>query len=267
MMLHERSDYTVRLPVFEGPLDVLLRLIERAELQVTSIALAQVADQYLAYVRAMEYPDPDALSSFLVLAAKLLVIKSCALLPRSEVAHVLDEVGDEGAALARQLREYQSFKQVATMLRGWDEEGRRSYMCVLPPVRSGVRMLDLLDVPVDELIVAVQRRMRLLLPVDVYDGTVPVPKVVTVPEMVERILGRLRFQEWIGFEDVLSLVVVRVEVVVAVWSVLELLKRWAVVVEQAQLFGPIMIGRGPNFDSAPLYDLVVDEGWANAPQG
>ena len=86
MLLQENLDYTFQLPAFEGPLDLLLRLIEREELDITEIALAQVADQYLAHVRAMEQPDPDSLSSFLVLAARLLLIKSRVLLPRALLA-------------------------------------------------------------------------------------------------------------------------------------------------------------------------------------
>src|SRR4249920_701495 len=75
-MLPERIDYTFQLPAFEGPLDLLPKLIEREELDITEIALAQVADQYLAHVRALDAPDPNALSAFLVLAARLLLIKS-----------------------------------------------------------------------------------------------------------------------------------------------------------------------------------------------
>src|SRR5919109_5153241 len=103
MIFRDDLDYTVRLPVFEGPLDLLLRLIEREELDITAISLAQVADQYLAHVRAMETSDPAALSAFLVIAAKLLLIKSRALLPRPAVPHNADETLDEGAELARQL--------------------------------------------------------------------------------------------------------------------------------------------------------------------
>ena len=76
------TSYTVRLPVFEGPLDLLLELIERAELDITKVALAQVTDQYLSYLRQLETKDPSDLASFLVVAARLLQIKSEALLPR-----------------------------------------------------------------------------------------------------------------------------------------------------------------------------------------
>src|SRR5262245_30660754 len=133
MLLQESLDYTVQLPAFEGPLDLLLRLIEREELDITTIALAQVADAYLAQVRALDAPDPAALSAFLVIAAKLLLIKSRALLPRPEIPKGADESIDEGVELARQLREYQRYKQAAALLRAWEEQGHRSYARAAAP--------------------------------------------------------------------------------------------------------------------------------------
>src|SRR5215212_2179637 len=134
IMLPERIDYTFQLPAFEGPLDLLLKLIEREELDITEIALAQVADQYLAHVRALEQPEPDALSSFLVLAARLLLIKSRVLLPRPPAAPGPGDPPDEAAELARQLREYQRYKQAAGLLRTWQADGRRSYLRAAPPI-------------------------------------------------------------------------------------------------------------------------------------
>ena len=81
MLNAERIDYTIRVSQFEGPLDLLLALIEKAELDITTIALAHVADQYLQHVRAMPAPDAGQMSAFIVLASRLLVIKSRALLP------------------------------------------------------------------------------------------------------------------------------------------------------------------------------------------
>jgi segregation and condensation protein A len=254
MLIQESLDYTVQLPAFEGPLDLLLRLIEREELDITTIALAQVADEYLAQVRTMAAPDPAALSAFLVIAARLLLIKSRALLPRPATTRGLAEPIDEGEQLARQLREYQRYKQAAALLRTWDEQGRRTYARVAaPPTPALPRPNAPLDVTLGEMIAAVQRRMQLLLPLE--DAATPllVPKIVTVPEMVDRIRERLRRQAWFSFEDLLSLAVQRVEVVVALWAVLELLKRRAIVVDQEQLFGPILIGRGPSLDSTDLH--------------
>src|SRR5207253_591886 len=157
MIFQERLDYTIQLPVFEGPLDLLLRLIEREELDITSIALAQVADEYLAQVRAMEAPEPEALSAFLVIAAKLLLIKSRALLPRPAPARGSDEAPDEGVELARQLREYQRYKQAAVLLRAWEDQGRRSYARVGAPPAPLPPRVEKLDVTLGEMIAAVQR--------------------------------------------------------------------------------------------------------------
>ena len=268
MLLQDSLDYTVQLPAFEGPLDLLLRLIEREELDITTIALAQVADEYLAQVRAMATPDPAALSAFLVIAARLLVIKSRALLSRPAAPRGPDEPIDEGEDLARQLREYQRYKQAAALLRRWDEQGRRAYTRIAaPPPPALPRPNAPLDVTLGEMIAAVQRRMQLLLPLEDTATALPAPKIITVPEMAERIQERLRRQAWFSFEDLLALAVQRVEVVVALWAVLELLKRRAIVVEQEQLFGPILIGRGANLDAADLHELELDDSGLNESEG
>jgi segregation and condensation protein A len=266
-MLPEPIDYTFQLPAFEGPLDLLLKLIEREELDITAIALAQVADQYLAHVRALDAPDPKALSAFLVMAARLLLIKSRALLPRPPAQPGPDQPIDEAAELARQLREYQRYKQAAQLLRAWEEQGRRSYLRLAPPLPALPPRDEQLDVSIGDMIAAVQRRMQLLLPLDPPDVPLPAPKVITVPEMADRIRARLQAQDWISFEDLLSLAARRVEVVVALWSVLELLKRRAIVVEQAELFGTITVGRGPNLNDTHLLELETEEIPANASQG
>jgi segregation and condensation protein A len=261
MIFQERLDYTIQLPAFEGPLDLLLKLIEREELDITAIALAQVADQYLAHVHAMEAPDPDSLSAFLVIAARLLLIKSRALLPRPSASRPPDEVLDEGEELARQLREYQRYKQAAALLRAWESQGRRTYTRLAappPPARP-----EKLDVTLNEMIAAVQRRMQLLLPLEPPNVPLPAPKIITVAEMAARIVARLQMQEWFSFEDLLSLAARRVEVIVALWAVLELLKRRAIVVEQAALFGPIMLGRGPDLSTMHLKDLETESPTGN----
>ena len=120
--------------------------------------------------------------------------------------------------------------------------------------------------PFPFLAAASQRTQRLrlgtavvLLPLEEPAVALPAPKVITVAEMAGRIRERLLAQAWISFDDLLSLAARRVEVVVALWSVLELLKRRAIVVDQEQLFGPIMIGRGTNLTSADLHELEVQD--------
>ncbi|HWQ14715.1 MAG TPA: ScpA family protein [Roseiflexaceae bacterium] len=248
MFFRENLDYTITLPVFEGPLDLLLRLIEREELDITTVALAQVADQYLAHVRAMPSPDPAALSAFLLIAARLLVIKSRALLPRPPSA-ATDEALSEGQDLVRQLQEYQRFKQAAALLRAWEAQGRRAYTRAAPPPLPAAPRSTPIDATLADMIAAVQRRMQLRLPLETPAAPLPVPKTITVGEMAARIQERLRAHEWFSFEDLLSTAVTREELVVALWAVLELLKRRAIVVEQSELFGPIMVGRGPELSA------------------
>lgn len=243
--------YTIQLPTFEGPLDLLLRLIERAELDITSIALAQVADQYLEHVRALAHPDPRALSEFLVLAARLLVIKSRALLPRpaaSASTAATSSADDVAEELAEQLRTYQRFKQAATLLRSWDEQSRRMFVRTAPPPAPPPASERPLEASLDALVTAIQRRIQLLLPLDDPDAALALPPRLTVREAAERVRGRLLHQTWFSFEDLLSLVTTRQEVIVTLWAVLELLKRRAVTVEQADLFGSIAVGRGPAFE-------------------
>jgi segregation and condensation protein A len=242
--------YTFQLPTFEGPLDLLLQLIERAELDITSIALAQVADQYLAHVRALETPDPQALSEFLLLAARLLLIKSRALLPRPAAADAPRDAADEAAdELTGQLRAYQRYKQAAALLRSWSEDDRRAFVRLapapIPPLPNDRR----LDVTLAELVAAVQRRMQLLLPLDDPAATLPLPRRLTLREAAERIRERLSASRWFSFEDLLSLTATRQEVIVTLWAMLELLKRRVITVEQADLFGTISIGCGSDFDA------------------
>ena len=94
----QKTGYHVRLAVFEGPLDLLLHLIEREELDITRVSLARVTDQYLEYLSALEELQVDDLTDFVVVAARLLLIKSQALLPRPPLT-LLPEDEDAGDEL------------------------------------------------------------------------------------------------------------------------------------------------------------------------
>lgn len=121
--------YEVRTPAFSGPLDLLLRLIEERRLDVTTIALAEVTDQYLAHLRQLDAPDPEELADFLVVAARLLLLKSRLLLP----APVEAAADDDGGDLATQLRAFQRYKRASEALRARMDAGARSYAREAPP--------------------------------------------------------------------------------------------------------------------------------------
>jgi segregation and condensation protein A len=125
------ATFTLSLDRFDGPLDLLLALIERHELDITTISLARVADDYLARVRSLPALDPELLSEFIAVAAKLLLIKSAVLLPRPPRREEPDEVEDP-TDLSERLRQYDAFRRAATSLREREESGLRSYLRLVP---------------------------------------------------------------------------------------------------------------------------------------
>ncbi len=117
--------YQVQLDVFSGPLDLLLYLVKRDELDIQNIRIARVAEQYLEYVRLLEQLDPNAAGDFLVMAATLVELKSRALLP-TPPPEAADDEDDPRSALVRQLLEYKRFKDAARALgRAADDRMKR----------------------------------------------------------------------------------------------------------------------------------------------
>lgn len=240
----------LELANYSGPLDLLLGLIEQQRLDITAISLAQVAEQYMAAVAALERPDPDTIAEFLVIGAKLLVIKTRALLPRPPAELAPQDEEDAGEQLARQLRDYQRFKQAAGHLRAWEQAGLRAYGRIGPPPLPARRPVETrLDVSLAELAATMQRRLQLLLLTNDEPVPLPTPKIITIADVRTRLVETLVRQRWISFEDLLGLALTRNEVIVTLWTVLELFKRQAIIFEQQALFGAIAIGHGPAFES------------------
>jgi segregation and condensation protein A len=127
-----RSHPTVEVEGFSGPFDLLVRLIERRELNVLTISLAEVTEQYLDHLAALRLRDPEHLSAFLVVAAKLLLIKSSLLLPSPPRQSSNDEALPDPTDLTERLREYQKFRRAGQWLATREDEGLRSY--ARPPV-------------------------------------------------------------------------------------------------------------------------------------
>ncbi len=232
--------YQVSLPVFEGPLDLLLHLIERQELDITAISLAQVTNQYLEYLARVSERNPDNLADFLVVAAKLLLIKSRVLLPRPPAAAEPDEE-DLGDDLVRQLVEYKRFKEAARWLERQDEQGLRSYVR-LAAVPVLERSADLGEVSLDDLMAAVRQVLAVkpdMLPVD---RTVA-PITITIGQQMDYIDRRLAVAGVIRFHDLFEGASHRLEVIVTLLALLEMIKQLRVRVRQERMFGDILVER------------------------
>jgi len=246
----EARPYEVKLAVFEGPLDLLLHLIEREELDITKVSLAQVTDQYLEYISLLEELNAGALADFLVIAAKLLLIKSEMLLLRPPRAPGEEEdIGDE---LARQLIEYKKFKEAALALKRREEMGLRAYVRVAPPPKLERffgwiqdRPLDLGDVSLADLVEAVRHALDVHSPLPSVSEVVA-PITVTVAEKMALIEEKLRKQRRVNFNRLLDQAASRLEIIITFLAVLELIRR-GIEVQQERLFGEIVIlARPPN---------------------
>lgn len=231
--------YQVKLPVFEGPLDLLLHLIEREELDITKVSLAQVTDQYLEYLSFLEELNAEILADFLVIAAKLLLIKSEMLLPRPPRAPDEEEEEDVGEELARQLIEYRKFKAVALALKQREEMGFRTYVRLAPPPKLE-RPVQLGDVSLTDLVEAVRRALNVRPPAPSVSEMVS-PITITVAEKMAFIEEKLRKHRSVSFSHLLDQAASRLEIIITFIALLELIKLKGVEVQQEQPFGEIVI--------------------------
>jgi segregation and condensation protein A len=240
------SHYQIRLPVFEGPLDLLLHLIEREELDITTVALAQVTDQYLAYLAQLERQQVKELADFLVVAAKLLLIKSRALLPRPPA--LPSEAEDVGEELVHQLQIYRRFKEIASLLHERAEQGLHGYVRIAPLPHLEPH-LDMGDVTLQDLLAAVAEALDATPTPPV--GEIVAPIAVTIAEQIIHIEEQLARRRQIRFREVLSEATTRAEIIVTLLALLELIKQDRATVRQERLFGEIIIERQVSAEVPP----------------
>lgn len=233
--------YTISVPAFDGPLDLLLHLIDRQELDITAISLAQVTDQYLRQVELLEQDKIPELIDFVVVGARLLLIKSRALLPQPPISPDGEEEEDPGIALVRQLQLYRRFKSAAEFLKQRETAGLRTYLRVAPPLRVEGK-LDLDGVTAGVLVNAMLEVMdRYALRED--SLSVAQPRVITIEEQIERLRLTARHRRRFRFHELFTPEATRVELAVTLLALLEMIKRREVSVSQPTLFGPVDIAR------------------------
>jgi segregation and condensation protein A len=232
------SDYLVALDVFEGPLDVLLRLIEREELDITLVSLALVTDQFLEHVSRLKEVSAASLADFLVIAARLLVIKSRVLLPQPETEPDEDTENWE-EDLAERLREYKRYKQVAAHLRAIEESGQKSYPRIAPPPKIEPRLKPGEADPA-ELLEAFLRVLATHPPLAPVDEIVS-PLAVRMADCIQRIQAMLQRVARVRFSTVVRQARSKLEVIVTFLAMLELIKQRRLYVEQETAFGEIYL--------------------------
>ena len=130
------EDFALQLPVFEGPLELLLHLIEREELDITEVSLVAVTEQYLGHLSRRDHIDLGAIAAFISVGARLLLLKSRALLPRDEEEAADEDEERDPEALLEALREYRRYRAAAEHLRDLEDEHRTAYRREVAPPQA-----------------------------------------------------------------------------------------------------------------------------------
>jgi segregation and condensation protein A len=222
----------LHLETFDGPLELLLMLIEQRRLPITSVSLAQVADQYLAHVHAQPSLDAELLADFLVIGGKLLLLKSKALLLTEDPDPEVEEVASD---LAERLETYRVFRAAAEMLRELEQRGERLYPTLREP------SLSTAPAPLaplkPEALLAVWKRFAL----DPRETQIELPGITraSVDECRARILDALRSEEAVSFRAMAGRTVD--EVIAAFLAILELFRRGLIAIEQPEPFGDLVL--------------------------
>jgi segregation and condensation protein A len=231
------ADYTIHTEVYEGPLDLLLDLITKAELDITRLSLAKVTDQYLAHLKTLQESTAIEVSGFLVIAAKLIQIKSEALLPRPPVREEGEE--DPAEALARQLRIYKEIKATADWLENRAEQGLRSYIRLAPPPVID-EQLDLQGTTVYDLVELIKALFQFEEDAAPITTVVAIPKV-TIKNKIKNVLDTLKIDRKLSYRRLLSGNPNRIDAIVLFLAILELIKQHFVTAHQENLFQDIDI--------------------------
>jgi segregation and condensation protein A len=245
----ERMQYNVKIDAFEGPLDLLLHLINRLEIDIYDIPVAQITEQYLLYIHTMKELQLDVASEFLVMAATLLAIKSKMLLPKHAEENLDDPEGyeyeeDPREELVERLIEYRKYKEAASDLKLMEEE--RSLMFTKPPsdlseyAKEKQPEKTELNVSLYDMLAAFQkllRRKKLQRPLvtKIARQEISIDKrMIEILDELRSIKGQLSFYELFPHPS-------KEHIVVTFLAVLELIKRKEIDVQQDENFSEIFV--------------------------
>lgn len=239
----------VFLEAFEGPLDLLLYLIRKQNIDILDIPVAEITRQYMGYVELMKSVRLELAAEYLVMAAMLAEIKSRMLLPRS--SEVEEEEDDPRAELIRRLQEYERFKKAAEDIDTLPRVGRDITVPTLPAPDAKARKL-LPDVSLNELMLAMSEVMRRA---DLFESHQVSREVLSTRERMSDVLERLKGGQFVPFIALFTVEEGRLGVVVTFMAILELVKESLIELVQNEPFAAIHVrARG---EDAPVADADI----------
>ena len=250
--------YPVRLDNFEGPLDLLVHLIRRHEIDIYDIPIALITEQYLEYLELMQELDLDVAGEFLVMAATLIQIKARMLVPRPEAADEEEDAGDPRDALVQRLLEHEKYKAAAELLHERQTERSAQW------TRPDSRVADIAGQPIEREIEvdlfsllqafqAVMARARERRPLELPE------ELVSIERRIEQLNARLSETEACGFEDLFEGDRSRPELVTTFLALLEMVRLKLVRLFQSGPFAPIRVYRRVRPADAPRPRGAADD--------
>ena len=250
--------YPVRLDNFEGPLDLLVHLIRRHEIDIYDIPIALITEQYLEYLELMQELDLDVAGEFLVMAATLIQIKARMLVPRPAAADEEEDAGDPRDALVQRLLEHEKYKAAAELLHERQTERSAQW------TRPDSRVADIAGQPIEREIEvdlfsllqafqAVMARARERRPLELPE------ELVSIERRIEQLNARLSETEACGFEDLFEGDRSRPELVTTFLALLEMVRLKLVRLFQSGPFAPIRVYRRVRPADAPRPRGAADD--------
>ncbi len=243
------ANIDLKLNVFEGPLDLLLHLIEKNKFDIFDIPIVEITEQYIAYLDSLEGVDMDTMSEFLVMAAQLIAIKAKMLLPKEEEPE--DEEEDPRADLVRSLLEYKMYKYASYALKDMGYDAERAFYkeaSIPKEVRDYREEVDPAEVigdttlaKLNEIFQSLMRREIFRMdPVRSKFGTISRDEIKLEDRMVE-IRQEIRGLRSINFRTLLGRKRGRMNLIVSFLAILELMKTGVISIRQEEMFGEILI--------------------------
>ncbi len=228
----------VFLETFEGPLDLLLYLIRKQNLDILNIPIAEITRQYMNYIELMRSVNLDLAAEYLVMAALLAEIKSRVLLPRhKEIEDEEDEEDDPRAELVRRLQEYERFKKVASEINELPRQERDYFPSEVKAIRQPAQKIYP-DIDLKDIVLAFQ---AILKRVDLKTSHQIQREPLSVRERMSQLLAKLENDKFIEFETLFTLKEGRLGVVVSFLAMLELQKLQLIDMVQAEVYAPIYL--------------------------
>jgi len=233
--------YKIKLPYFEGPLDLLLFFVKRDELNIYDIPIAKITKEFLEYIHLMQMLDLEVASEFIVMASTLMQIKAKMLLPKPEVEGE-EEEEDPRAELARRLAEYKKFKELAfEFSKMEDEAGKFFYRGYFKNDARDYFEEDeefLKDVSLFDLLTAFKRPLEGARETVYHEIETQNYKV---EDEMENILNRLKFKRKFSFNEIIDSYVEKARIIVAFLALLELARLKKIRISQEEVFGELII--------------------------